>query len=71
MEEDIQNHSPTVMFRGTPCKLLYVLSMLYKNCKKKSFVLLTEPTGDILQTTLRYYLKIVHRKNVSLILNES
>ena len=19
MEEDIQNHSPTVMFRGTPC----------------------------------------------------
>ena len=21
MEEDIQNHSPTVMFRGTPCIL--------------------------------------------------
>ena len=21
MEEDIQNHSPTVMFRGTPCML--------------------------------------------------
>ena len=20
MKEDIQNHSPTVMFRGTPCK---------------------------------------------------
>ena len=21
MEEDIQNHSPTVMFRGTPCTI--------------------------------------------------
>jgi len=23
MEEDILNHSPTVMFRGTPCTLQY------------------------------------------------
>ena len=22
MEEDIQNYSPTVMFRGTPCSML-------------------------------------------------
>ena len=26
MEEDIQNYSPTVMFRGTPCKT--ILSMI-------------------------------------------
>ena len=25
MEEDIQNHSPTVMFRGTPCILILPL----------------------------------------------
>ena len=24
MEEDIQNYSPTVMFRGTPCIYIYV-----------------------------------------------
>ena len=24
MEEDIQNHSPTVMFRGTPCNIYLV-----------------------------------------------
>ena len=23
MEEDIQNHSPTVMFRGTPCSIQF------------------------------------------------
>ena len=23
MEEDIQNHSPTVMFRGTPCIIIF------------------------------------------------
>ena len=26
MEEDIQNHSPTVMFRGTPCRLINAFS---------------------------------------------
>ena len=39
--------------------------MLFKNCKK-SFLLLAETTGAILQTTLRSYLRILHRKNVSL-----
>ena len=24
MEEDIQNHSPTVMFRGTPCTFAFL-----------------------------------------------
>ena len=37
----------------------------------KNFLQLTETTGDILQTTLRSYLKIVHRKSVSLISHES
>ena len=26
MEEDIQNHSPTVMFRGTPCSSINLKS---------------------------------------------
>ena len=34
-------------------------------------LLLAETTGEILLSTLRSYLKIVHRKNVSLVLNES
>ena len=34
------------------------------------FLLLTETTGEILQTTLHSYLKIAHRKNVSLVSNE-
>ena len=29
MEEDIQNYSPTVMFRGTPCILFH---FLYNYC---------------------------------------
>ena len=33
MEEDIQNYSPTVMFRGTPCNFLIkkqiLVSQLY------------------------------------------
>jgi len=37
----------------------------------KSFLLLAEKTGELLQTTLRSYLKILHRKNVSLVSNES
>ena len=41
MEEDIQNYSPTVMFRGTPCSLNVILNNLtkslqnYKNKKTK------------------------------------
>ena len=36
----------------------------------KNFLLLAETTGEI-QTTLLSYLNDVHRKNVSLVLNES
>ena len=43
--------------------------MFFKNCKKM-FLLLTDTTGEILQTTLRSYLKIVQRKNVFLVSNE-
>jgi len=47
--------------------LINVLSMLFKNCKKKNFLLLAETTGEIVLKTLRSYLRIVHRKNVSLV----
>ena len=47
-----------------------VLFMLFQNCKKL-FLLVAETTGEILLTTLRSYLKIVHRKNISLVSNES
>ena len=30
MEEDIQNHSRTVMFRGTPCMILLLYDMFLK-----------------------------------------
>ena len=50
-------------------KDLFILSMLFKNCNK-TFLLLTETTGEILQTNLRSYLKIVQRKNVLLVSNE-
>ena len=30
MEEDIQNYLPTVMFRGTPCMLIYSLYIYFK-----------------------------------------
>jgi len=46
------------------------LSGLLNNCKK-NFLLLTETTGEILQTTLRSHLKIVHCNNVSLVSNET
>ena len=36
-----------------------------------TFHLLAETTGEILQTTLRSYLKVVHRKDFSLASNES
>ena len=38
MEEDIQNHSPTVMFRGTPCIYSQVKGTIrpdFKNFKKE------------------------------------
>ena len=47
-----------------------VLFMLFQNCKKV-FLLLAVTTGEILPTTLHSYLKIVHRKNISLVSNES
>ena len=57
------------------CRILFVTcfvhmeSMLFKNCKEKTFLLLTETTGEISQTTLRSNLKnVVHYKNVILIL---
>ena len=31
MEEDIQNYSPTVMFRGTPCSFRKVSPVLHIN----------------------------------------
>ena len=43
----------------------------YLRIVKKTFLFLIETTGEILQTTLRSYLKIVHRKNVSMVSNES
>ena len=46
--------------------MLNVLSMLFKN-SKKTYLLLAETTDE---TTLRSYLKIVNRKNVSLVSNE-
>ena len=49
---------------------LLFLSMLFKNCKK-TFLLLAETTSKISQTTLRSYLRIVHRKNVSMVSDES
>ena len=36
----------------------------------KKFLLLAETTGEMLQTTWRSYLSIVHRKNVSLVSDE-
>ena len=44
--------------------------MLFKN-SDKMFLLLTETTGEILQTTLYSPLRIVHRKIVLLVSNES
>ena len=41
MEEDIQNYSPTVMFRGTTCTFLNLLFLFnlqkYKNHKSPNF----------------------------------
>ena len=33
MEEDIQNYSPTVMFRGTPCMSNTTLVKFFRNCR--------------------------------------
>ena len=53
--------------------MLHVLSMLFKNCKK-NFHLLTETTGEILQTNLRSYtLKMSHwyQMNLKVFLNNN
>ena len=43
----------------------------YLRVAKKSFFLQAETTGEIFQTTLRYYLRIVYHKNVLMVSNES
>ena len=47
---------------NTVCRIVFVFSMSFKNCKKKTFHLQIETTGVILQTTLQSYLKIVYPK---------
>ena len=64
---EVHYFSQTVCIHATG--LLHVLSMLFKNCKKKTFLLLAETM--IIQTTLRSYLKVVNRKIVSMVSNES
>ena len=44
-----------------------MFSQCYLRIVKKTFLLLTEPTGEILQTTLPSYFKTVHCKNVSFV----
>ena len=59
-------------FSQLVCRIVFVtcLSIMFKICNN-TFFLLTETTGEILQKTLHPYLKIVHRKNVSLVSNKS
>ena len=51
--------------------ICYIFCQCYSRIVKKNFLQLVETTGEILQTTIHSYLKILHRKNVWLVSNES
>ena len=51
MEEDIQNHSPTVMFRGTPCSSCFYKTFLFKKLNINWFLdnlILHPPTNSLI-----------------------
>ena len=43
--------------------IFFFIFILLNTIEKKLFILLTETNGEILQTTLRSFLKIEHCKN--------
>ena len=54
MEEDIQNHSPTVMFRGTPCMYLKHKFEHYQFSGRKLKKNILRREGAVVNTTCNF-----------------